>query len=467
MPAIEALKAHVPTSRHAEMLFGLLVDLLGDRAVVSTANERTLRTLFLRDAFDPRSIVPWPVARLSTRGRIGWVSPTYDTATGEIVPEPERPAGKAYKLRGLGPGQIDLCDGSATIRIVYGDGGGFLESRIDDRTPSRLAEIPAALASKRAQPAELIASCVAMFDPGRHGPGRVRMPAPVPGGPDGAWMTGLHAARRALYAGRVPAEARFVVADGVAGSAVGVGLTLEAATTAFEAMVAASPPEPSREWHTAWDDYDDDGNLLRRGKPPRPGTASPEEEGEPGDSSERWSPESERRADRIDLTGGTLRLAGPTADVPLPEITVATVPCAVIPLAATPTVPPPFGRWERTIGARGATAHVARLVGPEGFLQIGERVLWQADPRTLDDALDEIDTHAAETPSAIDADSPFARFVRFRSRTYRWVEARDGRPARFEFAGGSSGPHFDGGDMDGDLEACVVRRHVKVRRGTA
>ena len=156
-PAIDALKAHAPTSRHAEMLFGLLVDLLGDQAVVKTENDGTIRTLFRRDAVHSGLIVPWPVAQLSVRGRIGYVSPTIDTRTGEVVAEPERPAGKAYKLRGLGPGEIDLFDGSAKIGLVYGDDGGSREPSLDDRTPSRLAEIPAALASRRAQPAELIA----------------------------------------------------------------------------------------------------------------------------------------------------------------------------------------------------------------------------------------------------------------------------------------------------------------------
>lgn len=466
-PVVDALRANAPTSRHAEMLFDLLVDLLGDQAVVTTENDRTLRKLFRRDAVHADQIVPWPVAQLSVRGRIGWVSPTYDSATGEIVPEPERPPGKASKLRGLGPAEIELYDGSAKVAILYGDDGGFREASLNDLTPNRFQELLAAIASKRAPPAELIASCLAMFDPGRHGPGRVRMPVPMPSGPLGVWWAGLVSARRALYAGNVPPDARFVVADGVAGGVVGVGRTLEAATAAFEAQVANQPPKTPTGWETAWDDYDDDGNLLHRGRHPRPGEPPPWEDDNPWESGEPSQPEAKPKPGVVEMEDGSLRMTGPKADIPFPEMTVATVPSVVIALAGSPTVPPPFGRWERTIGAKGATAHVARLAGPEGFLQIGEGVLWRADPRTLDDTLDEIDARDADAQDALAALSPFSRFARFRARTYHWVEARLGRPARFEGSGSSSGPHFDGRDLDGDTEAQLVRRHVKIKRGTA
>ena len=448
------------------MLFDLLVDLLGDQAVVTTENDRTLRRLFRRDAVHSSLIVPWPVAQLSVRGRIGWVSPAFDPATGEIVPEPERPAGKAYKLRGLGPGQIELYDGSAKVSIVYGDDGGFLEAGIDDRDPSRLPEIPAAVASKRAQPLELIASCIAMLDAGRHGPGRVRMPVPVPGGPQEVWRIGLLAARRALYMGKVPSETRFVLADGIAGTAVGIGRTLDAATAEFERAVAHAPPKPSTERQTSWDDYDDDGTLLRRGKPLVAGLPPPWETDDPWESDEPSAsePEPPREPGVVQHEDGTLEIRGNKADDPMPAITVASAPAAVIPLAGSPTVPPPFGRWERTIGAKGGTAHVARLAGPEGFLQIGEGLLWRADPRRLEDTLDEIDARDAEAEAAAAEADPFTRFVRFRTRSYRWVEAGNGKPARWEGSTPAHGPHFDGSGLDGDHEAFVVRRYVKVPR---
>ncbi len=458
-PAVDAMKAHVATSRHAEMLLEILVDLLGDQGVLWTANEGRLRKLFRRDSLDATLVVPWPVAQLSVGGRIGWVSPTIDTRTGEIVPEPEPLPGKVSRLRGLGPAEIDLHDGQAHISLVFGENGAYRETSIDDRVPSRLSEIPVTIASKRAQPVDLIAACVALFDPGVHGPGRVQIPVPVPGGPEGTWQVGLLAARRALYSGRVPADARHLVADGVSGSAVGFGPTLASATASFEAQVAAAPPAPDRTTHTAWDDYDDAGNLTKRGEMPDPDAPKPWETSE---SDEPWKPA--RQPGTIDITGGPVRFTGPTPDVPLPSITVATVPRAIVPLAAPPPVAPPLGRWERTVGARGAIAHVARLVRPQGFLQVGERVLWRVDPRSLDEALDEIDARTSEADAALEASLSYREYLRYRSRTYRWAEARNGRPAGLERAGGNSGPHFDGVALDGDLEAVLVRRHVKIPR---
>jgi len=455
---VEAMQAHVPTSRHAEMLFEILTDLLGDQGVLWTANDGRLRKLFRRDPLDAALEVPWPVAQLSLGGRIGWVSPMFDTRTGEVVPDPEPPPGKASKLRGLGAAQVEVYDGPARISLVFGENGEFKEASIDDRFPSRLPEIPIALLSKRAPPVELIASCVALFDPGGHGPGRVQMPVAVPGGAEGTWMMGLIAARRALFSGHVPADARYLVADGVSGSAVGFGPTLAAATAMFESQFAVSPPaDPTR--LTAWDDYDDDGNLLKRGEMSGPDEPEPWESSE---ADEPWKPA--RPPGMIDFTRGPVRITGPTPDVSLPPITVASIPRAIIPLAASPPFSPPLGRWERTIGARGTTAHVARLVRSGGFLQVGERVLWCVDPRTLDAVLDEIDSRTAEVDAAMDEAYPYRRYVRFRSRTYRWAEARGTRPAGFERAGGGSGPRFDGVALDGDVETVIVRRHAKVPR---
>jgi hypothetical protein len=107
---------------------------------------------------------------------------------------------------------------------------------------------------------------------------------------------------------------------------------------------------------------------------------------------------------------------------------------------------------------------VARDGRPDGFLQVGERLLWRVDPRTLDDVLDEIDARTAGDDAAREEAYPYREFVRFRSRTYRWAVARNGRPAGLEWAGGSSGPVFDGRELDGDAEAALVRRHVKIPR---
>lgn len=140
---------------------------------------------------------------------------------------------------------------------------------------------------------------------------------------------------------------------------------------------------------------------------------------------------------------------------------------AIAPLAAPPPFALPLGRWERTIGARGATAHVARLVRAQGFLQVGERVLRRVDPHTLGEVLDDLDAQRAEAEAALYEASPYREFVRFRQSTYRWADTRNRRLAGLEWAGGSSGPSFDGGGLDGGIEALGVRRHVKIPRLTS
>lgn len=459
--SVETLRTHVPTSRHAEMLFDVLVELLGDQGVLWTANEGRLRKLFRRDPYDASLIVPWPVAELSVGGRIGWVSPTIDAQTGEVVPERERPPGEPSRLRGLGPAEVGVYDGAAHVSLVFGDDGGFREASLDDRFPSRLGELPAAVASRRAPPVELIASCIALFDPGVHGPGRIAMPVPMPGGPEAIWLVGLFAARRALFAGAVARDDRYIVADGVSGAALGTGPTLAAAMAQFEARVAATAPAPDQTMHTAWDDYDDDGHLIQRGEMPE---ADDDGSGEATEAGESWKPPRDPRT--IDLSGGLIRMTAPTPDVPLPPISVATVSRVVLPLAASPTLAALIGTWERTLGARGATAHVLRQPNPAGFLQVGERLLWRVDPRTLVATLNDLDADAAELDAALQAASPGRAFVRYRSTTYRWGEVRGARPAGLERVGTSSGPNFDGVSLDGDVEALVVRRHVRVPRPT-
>ena len=464
MPTLDALRAGLPTSRHAAMTFDMLVDLLGDQAVVSTANDRTRLALYRRDTLDSGLIVPWMVAQINLRGRIGIVSQTFNLHTGEVAPPTEPVPGKAYKLRGLGPTELRLYDGPAYVSVLYGNEGTVVEGSLNDLVPSRLDELLPALASKRAQAAELVASCVASIDPGRHGPGRVRVPVPVPGGPEVTWMVGLHAARRALFAGQVPPDARYLVVDGVSGRALGAGATLAEATASFERQLAVKPPSYADRRVSSWDDdYDDEGNLIQAGEGRVPDDPHPWTKDDDEDAPAPFKVQFEGPSDVVPLGGGFLRMTGPKADGELPELHADSVPRVVIPLAGSPPVPPPLGRWERTIGARGATGHVARRVAPEGFLQIGERLAWRVDPRTLEDQLDEADA-GNERGDRLLAGSPTRPFLRYRTRGYRWMEASPDAPAGFREVFGSSGPHYEGLDLDGDVEPELVRRHVKIPR---
>ena len=79
---------------------------------------------------------------------------------------------------------------------------------------------------------------------GRHGPGRVYLPAPLPGGVRGTWGCGLYAVREACFADGGPAAPGFMAADGWTGRALARGATREAALDAWRVEVAEVRPFP-------------------------------------------------------------------------------------------------------------------------------------------------------------------------------------------------------------------------------
>lgn len=112
---------------------------------------------------------------------------------------------------------------------------------------------------------------------------------------------------------------------------------------------------------------------------------------------------------------------------------------------------------------REATAQVAHRARTSGFLQVGERVVWRADPSTGNAVLGAC---SADADVALEEAYPYREHVRFHSRRYRWAEVRGRSPAGFKRAGSSSGPRFDDVVLDGDAEAVAVHRHVRVPRST-
>ena len=102
---VRAIRDAIPTSRHAKMLFDMVVQLVGDKAVVETAGGKTQYVLFRRDAPGAESVVPWPLLQLGVAGRLSVVVPLVGPATA-----PPR-AGDPPRLRGLGPGEVVIRDG--------------------------------------------------------------------------------------------------------------------------------------------------------------------------------------------------------------------------------------------------------------------------------------------------------------------------------------------------------------------
>jgi hypothetical protein len=420
---------------------------LGPRAVVDTCNEGAITWVYRRGASSndvlPLRTVHW------TRAQVG-----------------ER------LLEG-----IEISDGRQRVTLLYDDEERIADRSMDDRFPGRLVELARLLADAD-DGLEASVAFVAGFGDERHGPGRVHYPVLAPGGVAGVWRTGLMACRRALFDGRVGEEARYLVADGLAGTATGVGATREEAMAAYAAEVARAFPEPRREVHSITDDYDDDGNLISRGEVPpelrEPGPPSEastviwqpdEEERESwrGESDEASSgalpaPEVDPITGRVDL--GTFVMRGPKSDAPPLPRRPECLPHVVLPLEASPDDLPPRGRWVRVLGELGVTRHVVRIEERDGFMLVGADLFGFVDLKALRAELDRID--ALDPP--LTGRPEHERYVRFRARQYRWAPASDTRPEGLVVAGGSSGPRFEAGGLDGDALQAMVHRHRRVLR---
>ena len=416
-----AIRDALPTRRHAEMLFDMVVDLLGEEAWVETWNGETTRTLFRREGPGSRWILPWPLVSVTRGGREG-PSPVRTGVPG-VYEEPKPRPGPAPRLRDLGAGSIQVHDGPQSVTVCYGaDGRWFEMTRGGPR--ETLAGVLPALEAKNAPPVELVASWLAGLDIARHGPGRVHMPVALPGGAHGTWLCGLHAIREALFNERVPRSARWVAADGWTGRAVAWGPTREAAMESWRAEVARvrpfpeSPKEPIE-------------------PPPEPRIEQSFEDGKFA----MW---------------GTLR--GPSSDVPRVEPTAGNSPAAVLSLESLPSASPPLGEWTWLVGAHGNVVPAALRLEKGGFTLVGDRILERLDLGTLEDRLAQADLGAAPRPVP-PPDLPFKpQPTDSHLRTYRLVDESTGSPVEPAVVGQSWSRGFRPIGLDGDhLRWSVLR----------
>ncbi len=330
-----AIRDAIPTRAHAEMLFAMVVDLLGDEAWVETWNGETTRTLFRRESPGSNWIVPWPLLSVTRGGREG--PPPILTAVPGVYEEPKQRPGPAPKIRGLGPGQVTLHDGPQHVNVCYGGDGRWFECSVSSPPQEALAGVVPALAAKTASPTEIVASFMAALDLGRHGPGRIRAPVALPHGVQAVWNCGLFAIRDALFEDRAPAGACWVAADGWTGRAIAFGATRD------EAMDA---------WRT----------TVVRGRP-FPETPKPPEEPLPEPSVDQ-SFDGESFAVHV-----TMR--GPSSDVPWVETTLETSPAAAFQLPDAPDNPPGFGAYTRLVDAYGNLRLALIRREPRGFTLVG------------------------------------------------------------------------------------------------
>jgi len=389
---VRTIRDAVPTLRHARMLFDMVVDALGERGLVETAGGGRRRTLLRRDG---DRVVPWPLLRLGIGDRLSTIVPI----TPGLSAEPPTRPGKAPKLRGLGRGEVVVHDGPDTITVTYGDDGRWAETARSE-SPDALRGVVATVAKGRARPVELVAEFVAALDPGRHGPGRVVVPVPVPHVPS-VWTRGLHALREALFDDRVPRDAEWVVADGFAGTAIAWGATRDEALGRWREEVQRVRPRPP----------------VRKAPPQPP-------------------------------PPGALTITAPAADVPQPEPTPENTPAVVIPVA-----PPPEGPWVRLLGRFGKTRHALRLDDRRGFTLVGDRVVDLVETRDLAERLDAVPLPDAPMREGR-AEPLTSRLV-----TYRVVDEDARVPVTPSFAEAQYAPAFKARALDGDrLRRRAVRQ---------
>jgi len=424
--AVRAIRDAVPTRRHAEMLFDMVVDILGEESWIETANGGAIRTLFRREAAGSLHVVPWPLLSVSRGGRDG-PSPLPTGVPGVFEEPPKRP-GPAPRLRGLGPGELNVHDGPHRATVTYGGDGRWFET-CRSASPEALSGVVPALAARTATPVELVADYVASLDPGRHGPGRVFLPVPLPGGARGAWNCGLFAIREALFDGGDPGASGFMAADGWTGRARACGATREAALSAWREEVARVRPFP-----------------VKPKPPPEP---LPEPSVEHGVTEGGF------------YFRGTLR--GPSSDVPRVEPEVENSPAAVLPVGGRPGVPAPVGIWTRLVGCYGTVVPVALRWEPEGFTLIGDRLLDGLDLLELEERLAAADRDAPELPARPAELGPKIPLGSTRVRTYRFAAEVTGAPLDAPAVSTSWSRGFHARDLDADrLREAVVRMRAEL-----
>jgi hypothetical protein len=377
--------------------------------------------------------------------------------------------------------QLAIHDGRQRLEIVYTPDGQILERSLDERFPGRLGELTRVIAAASDGFAASLDFALRQGDE-QYGPMRVHYPAPTPGGVLGVGQMGRMGCRRALYDGRVPDSARFVLSDGLEGRAVGWGATLEEAEAAYAAAVARALPEQRHTVETSTDDYDDDGNLLQRGELP-PGWDAQGPSGEATsqilmpepepDEAEAWK--AGRGTDRAqDAEGdapthsiilmGETTMRGPSPDAPPLPRRSDCVPHVVIPLEPVLDTPVPQGRWVRLLGETGVTRHALRIEQPDGFLLIGADVLGLVDFGRLHADLDAADarTPRFDYPGRAERE----RFIRYHGSAYAWSPASGRRPEGLAFSSGGSGGRFEPGGLNGDVLQAQVYRFRRVKRPT-
>lgn len=349
-----ALRAALPTSRHAEMLFESLLSGLGEEAVLETAGEGRFAAVYRRDREQRDWIVPWPILRFSRGQRLGYVMGAEGPPSN--APPPGR-GGAPSRLVGLTPGELQILDRGLELTLTYGEDGRISETSRGG-PHDYLFELARAATGKAGNPVENLIDHVAALDPGRLGSGRIHRPEPSPASVEGSWHVALGAVREALFDGRVPAEARWVAVDGFAGSVLCPATSRAHAISDCRQGIARVRPLPP--------------------VPEPPPELSPETLAGFGSGS------------------GPFTITAPGLDAP-PGVdpAPANTPIALVQLCPLPEPAPPFGRWLRLVDDRGAAILAALRQDERGITVAGADALSRIDVASMDAQLDAAEREAA------------------------------------------------------------------------
>jgi len=440
---VTAIRAALPTRRHAEMLFEQVADRLGDGGWSAGSKDGLRRVLYRRDAPGTRCFLPWPLLDLSLRERqtIPWA---IDGVPVEPPPRPE-PRGAPPRLRNLGPGEVTIHDGPQSITITYGADGRCVETTRGG-PPETLHGALAALGTATASPVELLAAFVSDLDLSTCAPGRVVMPTPLPGGLPGTWLCGLHALREALFEGRIPPDARFVAVDGFAASVLVCGSSREETLERWRAEVERVRPQAPV---------------------PAPAPPEPSEPSQPHDSPASFEPPRDFEpptefGDRSATFGMHMRIEAKSA-IPMPEQTPENTPAIFVELSPPPLEPSPADDWVPLLGHFGETVHAARRRDDDGFTLVGDHALHFVALERLDALLDAADERAdrdAERTNSLGLPTP-RRPYDTQTREYLLLDDRTGLPLPTPRVRTSRTRGFHARNLDG---AQLRRSAVRVRR---
>ncbi len=425
--ALQAVKRSVFTMAQAVQVADAVQAALEDRAWLDP-DRPDATVLYLRDPERPDLLVPVPLLQLNFHAPVPAPDRFILELDGGKRPCPSNrwepdilPMGPDMR-----PGSVRFAEGAAYLEFVFDQRGVYKEcSRAGGDTPTsmyfgdcRPCTVDPLTLPPQTPPIGLL--CREDLDPAGHEPAalarmvtelcphervaaRVRLPMPVPDGPRAVLGRGLAAIRRALEAGSIPDEARWVVCDGFVGEAMASGTSLQEAFAAWtEEVERVRPGLPAHARPTPREEPD----------PPTP-----------EDGSESVHPSAptrldERRAARGEPTvvrddegevvgwrSGSITLTSPPREpgVPWPLPAPRNVPGVAVPLSPLPArIPRPFADagfrvWVRVIGELGHSGLLLLREDGEGeFTTVGEGVLELVDPSILDAELDAADEAWAE-----------------------------------------------------------------------